>query len=83
MAYLSIISFAGAEQSLQRVVARDDESSHVYEELASNVEENKEEINANKAEEGVNLWNRRLLLEVVECRVLGQLERTLYQPMSR
>jgi len=41
---LSIISSAGAEQSLKRVVSRKNETRSVNEKLASNVEEDQEEV---------------------------------------
>jgi hypothetical protein len=71
---LSVIDLAGAEQSLERVVARNDESGNVDEEFSSNVEENEEEVEASEAKDHVDLGDRRLLLKVVECGVLGQLE---------
>ena len=83
MPYLSVIGFAGAEQSLQRVVARDDEPSHIDEKLAGNVKENEEEVDADEAEESVDFGNGCLLLKVVEHRVLGQLERIMHQHMLR
>ena len=72
--YLGVIDLACAEQGFQRVVAGDDKSSHVYKELAGNIEEDEEEVNSDKAEESVDFWNGRLLCEVVEHGVLGQLE---------
>ena len=62
---LSVIDLARAEQSVQRVIAWYDESSEVYQELASDVEEDEEEVDAGKAEEGIDLWYRGLLLEIV------------------
>jgi hypothetical protein len=72
--YLCVIDLAGAEQSVQRVVAGNDESGNVDEELASNVEEDEEEVETGKTENGVDLGHGGLLLEVVEGGVLGQLE---------
>lgn len=73
--YLSVVGFAGAEQRVQRVVARNDESCKVHEEFASNVEEDEEEVDPGKAEEGIDLWYRGLLLEIVQSRVFRQLSR--------
>jgi hypothetical protein len=72
--HLSVIDFAGAEQGVQRVVTGKDEASDVDEEFASNVEENEEEVKSGQAENGVHLGHRRLLLEVVEGGVFGELE---------
>ena len=74
---LSVINLAGAEQGVQRVVAGDDEASNVDKELASNVEEDEEEIQAGETQDGVGLGDGGLLLKVVECGVLGQLEHNM------
>lgn len=42
--YLSVVNFAGAEESVQRVVAGDDESGNVDEELAGDVEKDEEKV---------------------------------------
>lgn len=75
--HLCVIDLAGAEQRVQRVVAGDDKSSNVDEEFASNVEEDQEEVKTSKTENGVDLGDRGLLLEVVEGGVLGKLEHTI------
>jgi hypothetical protein len=72
--YLSVIDLAGGEQSVQGVVAGDDESSNVDKELASNVEEDEEEVEAGETEDSVGLGDGGLLLEVVEGGVLGELD---------
>jgi hypothetical protein len=69
-AYLSIIGLAGAKQSFQRIVSGNDEASKVDEELASNVEEDEEEIQGEKTEDDIDFGYRRLALEVVEGRIL-------------
>jgi hypothetical protein len=74
--YLSVVDLGSGEQSVQRVVTGDDESSNVDKELASDVEEDEEEIEASEAEDGVGLRDGGLLLEVVEGGVLGKLENT-------
>ena len=71
--YLSIVNLACAEQCLQRVVPRNDKSCNVDEKFASDVEKDEEEVNSDQAEEGVNLGDRRLLLEVIKYWVLGEL----------
>lgn len=70
---MSVISLAGGEQGLERVVAGDDEASKVGEELASNVEEDGEEVESTKAKDGVDLGDGGRLLKVVEEGVLGKL----------
>lgn len=72
--HLGVIDLAGGEQSVQRVVRRDDKSSNVNKELASNVEKDQEEVETSKTKDGVDLGNGGLLLEVVEGGVLGKLE---------
>lgn len=71
---LRVVDLAGAEESVERVVAGDDEAGNVDEELAGDVEENEKEVEAGKTEQGVDLGDGRLLLEVVEGGVLGQLK---------
>ena len=70
---MSIVNLACAEQCLQRVIPWDDKSCDIDKEFPSDVEKDKEEVNSDQAEEGVNLRDRRLFLEVVEYRVLGKL----------
>jgi hypothetical protein len=72
-AYLSVVDLAGGEEGIQRVVAGNNESSNVDKELASDVEKDEEEVQARKTKDGVDLGYGRLLLEVVEGGVLGQL----------
>lgn len=71
---LRVIDFVGGEERLQRVVARDQETGKVDEELASNVEEDEEEVGSEEAKEGVDLGDGGLLLEVDESRILGKLQ---------
>jgi hypothetical protein len=52
---LGVVDFAGAEQGVEGVVAGDDESSNVDEELASNVEEDEEEVQAGEAKNSIDL----------------------------
>jgi len=70
---LGIVSLAGAEQSLERVVSRKDETSKVDEEGASEVEEDEEEVQAAEGEDHVDLGNTGLLLKIVENVIFGQL----------
>ena len=71
--YLGIVGLACTEQSFQRIVAWNEETGKVHKKLSSNVEEYQEEVDSGKAEEGINFGDGRLLLEVVEHRVFGQL----------
>jgi hypothetical protein len=74
---LSVIDLARAEQSLQGVVTRNDKPGNVDEEFSGNVEKDQEEVKTGKTEDHVDLGDRCLLLKVVECGVLGQLERNM------
>ena len=71
--HLGIIGFACTEQSFQGIIAWDEEPSKVHKELASDVEEDKEKVDADEAEKGVDLRHRSLLFEIVEHGILGQL----------
>ena len=70
---MGVIGLARGEESLERVVAGNEEASKVDEELASNVEEDEEEVEGTETEDDVDLGDGALLLKVVEGRVLGQL----------
>jgi len=70
---LRIIGFACGEERLKRIVSRNDEPSKIHEEFASDIEKDQEEVEANEAEEGIDLGDGGLLLEVIEGRVFGQL----------
>lgn len=70
---LGVVGLVGGEESVERVVCRDDETSGVHEELAGNVEEDQEEVEGAKAENNVDLGDVGLLLKLLQLRVLGQL----------
>jgi hypothetical protein len=70
---VGVIGLARGEQSLERVVTGNEETSKVDEELASDVEEDEEEVEGTETEDDVDLGDGALLLKVVEGRVLGQL----------
>jgi len=72
---LGIISFGCAEQSSQGVVARNDEAGKVGQQLAAQVENDKEEVEGDEADDCVDLGNGSLLLEVGESWVLSQLRK--------
>ena len=58
---------------MQRVVGRDDEANSIDEELGGDVEEDEEEVGGGEAEHDVDLGHARLLLELVQVRVLAEL----------
>lgn len=70
---LSVISLADTEQSFEGIVSRNDKASQVGQDLSTKVEEDKEEVETDDSEKPVDLWNRGLLLEIVDDRVFGQL----------
>lgn len=72
---LSIINLAGGEEGVKGVVCWDDERSEVGEEGSAEVEEDEEEVESHNTEDRINLWNRGLLLEVVEDWVARELKR--------
>ena len=74
---LSIIDLTGGEQRIKRVVSRNQEPREINEELAGDVKEDQEEIDSNKAEEGIDLRDRGLLFQIVQGRVLGKLQTTI------
>lgn len=71
--HLSVIGFAGRKERLKRVVTGDQETSKVDEELASNVEEDKEEVDADQTQDRIDLGDVGLALQVVEDGVFGEL----------
>jgi hypothetical protein len=70
---LGVITLLRSEESLEGVVGRDDEAGGVDEELSSDVEEDKEEVEGAETENNVDLGNVGLLLKLLQLRVLGQL----------
>lgn len=71
--YLGVIRGTRREEGLEGVVAGEKETGKVDEELASNVEEDQEEVDSDQAEDHVDLGDIGLTLKVVEDRVLGEL----------
>lgn len=67
---LGVIGLGSREQGLEGVVGGDDETGSVDKKLASNVEEDEEEVQGTKTEDHVDLRNRGLLLEVLKCWIL-------------
>lgn len=73
--YLSVICGTSSKQRMKRVISRNQETGKVNQELAGNVEEDEEEVDSYETEDGVDLGDRGLSLEVVEKRVLGELQK--------
>lgn len=82
-AYLGIIDCARTEQSFQGIVSWNKKSSKIHKKFAGNVEEDKEKVDADEAEKGVDLWHRSLLFEVVEHGIFGQLYHSLVSTLFR
>jgi hypothetical protein len=70
---LSIISCTRSKQGMKRVITRDQETGKINQELASDVEEDEEKVDADKTEDGVDLGDGGLSFEVVEEGVFGEL----------
>jgi hypothetical protein len=58
---------------MKRVITRDQETGKINQELASDVEEDEEKVDADKTEDGVDLGDGGLSFEVVEEGVFGEL----------
>jgi len=70
---LCIINLAGAEQCIERVITWNQKSGEVDQEFTGNIEEDQEEVKTDQPEEGIDLGDRGLFLEVVQDGVFGQL----------
>jgi len=66
---LGVIGLLGCEESLERVVGRNDETREIDKELTSQVKEDQEEVQEADTANDVDLWNIGLLLEVDESGV--------------
>lgn len=71
--YLSVVGTTGGEESLHGVVTGQEETGQVNQEVASDVEEDQEEVDADQTQDSVDLGDRGLSLQVVQDRVLGEL----------
>jgi hypothetical protein len=71
--HLSVIRGARSEEGLERVVTGEEETGEVNEELASDVEENEEEVDADETQDDIDLGDVGLALQVVQNWVLGKL----------
>lgn len=54
---LGIVNFSCSKESVKWIVARNEESSQVRQELTSVVDENEEEVNESQSTNNVNLRN--------------------------
>lgn len=72
--YLGVILGARGEERLEGVVTGNQETGKVDEELASNVKEDQEEVDSDKAEDDIDLGDIGLTLKVGEDGVLGELQ---------
>lgn len=70
---LSVIGGVRGEESVEGVVARDDEPGNVGQQLTAQVEDDQEEIQGAQADGSVSLGETGGLLEVGDGRVLGEL----------
>lgn len=70
--YLGVIYFTRAEECLKRVISRDHKAGQVDEELSSNVEEDKEEVETGKTQDSIDFGDAGLLFEIIEELILGQ-----------
>ena len=71
---LGVIGLVRREEGIKGVVSWDDKAGKVGEELASEVEDDKEEVESHEADDGIGLRDGSALLEVVQGRVLRELE---------
>lgn len=71
--YLSVIGSTSSKQGMKRVVTWDEETSKVDQELASDVEEDEEEVDANETQDDIDLRDGGLSLQVVQGGILGEL----------
>lgn len=70
---LCVIRLANAEERFERIVSGNDETCNVDEKLATDVEEDEEEVQGPKAQNHVHLGDRRLLLKILERGIFGKL----------
>jgi hypothetical protein len=70
---LGVVLLGIGEQGAQRVVARNHETGKVCEKLATDVEDDQEEVESSNADDGIGLGNTKLLLEIVKGGVFGEL----------
>jgi len=70
---LSVIDLVSTEECIQRIVSWDYETGKVDQEFPSNVKKDEEEVESDKSEEGIDLGDAGLFLEVVEDGVFRKL----------
>lgn len=70
---LRVVLLVVGEESSEGVVSGDDEAGEVGEELATEVEDDEEEVKSTNTDDGIGLGNAGLSFQVVERGILGQL----------
>ncbi len=63
----------GGEEGIERIVRGNDEAGDVRKKLTAEVEDDKEEVEGDDANNSVGLGDRGTLLEVIESGVFGKL----------
>ena len=76
--HLRVILGPLCKERLERVVGGDQEARKVDQKLAGDVEEDQEKVDADQAEDSVDLGNGALALKVVEDGVFGELGMRVY-----
>ena len=71
--YLSIIDLAGAEQGIQRIIARHQKAGEVDQKGTADIEEDQKGVEAEQSEDYIDLGDSRLLLKIVKGRPFRQL----------
>ena len=74
---LGIIRLVGRKQRSERVVSGDNKTGDVGQEGAAEVQDDQKEVEGAQAKHSIGLGHRRLLLEVVESGVFGELRHRL------
>ncbi len=80
---LRIVILGIGEEGSEGVVSGNDEAGKVGEELATEVEDDEEEVKGADTDDGIGLGNADLPLQVVEGGILGQLRLRVRGPDAR
>jgi len=70
---LRVVGLGRGEEGTERIVGGNGETSEVGQELATEVEDDKEKVEGDEADDSIGLGNRGRLLEVVQSGVFGKL----------
>lgn len=79
---LGVVGLARAEESLHRVVTRNDKAGQVSKEGAADIEDDEEEVDADEADESVDLGDGSLALQIDDNGVLRQLHVMVSQALE-